>query len=58
MTGSPGFSRWMPAGTAVYYRESRDRLKPGLLSGNVRIRCSMFIRRLCQLGTACWMLKN
>gem|GEM_PF-3211766 len=45
MTGSPGFSRWMSVGTTVHYRESRDRLKPGLLSGNVRIRCSMFSRQ-------------
>jgi hypothetical protein len=36
----------MPAEAAVYCRERLIRLKPGLLSGNIWIKKSNFIRRL------------
>jgi hypothetical protein len=35
---SPGFSRWMPAGSAAYCQASLSRLKPGLLKIDIRIK--------------------
>lgn len=40
MTWNPGFSRWMPAGTAAYSRENLNRLKSGLPISDVWIKNS------------------